>query len=45
MKIQQFNTINLEAKVKKLTKDEEKAKVELNRKIEAQEFHGRIQQE
>jgi len=35
MKIQQFNTINLEAKVKKLTKDEEKAKVELNRKIEA----------
>jgi len=42
MKIQQFMTQNLEAKVKKLTKDEEKALILVNRKIEAREFHGRI---
>tara|TARA_B110000285_G_C14989017_1_gene545315 strand:- start:835 stop:960 length:126 start_codon:yes stop_codon:yes gene_type:complete len=35
MKIEKFNTINLEAKVNKLAKDEEKTMLELTRRLKA----------
>jgi hypothetical protein len=41
MKIEKFNTVNLEAKVNKLAKDEEKTRLELNRRLKAQEFHNK----